>query len=251
MKKILSLLLFSFALIGMQAAELEGQMVSMRKKNTSFNVGQLYIGGHMGFAVPTAIGEDDKWTFKDAAKTGFVIYADVMRQMNQAVGLGGEIGFRNYPYNDQKFLAVNSQYGTYESKFRALDFDLTGRVFFSTNSVRPFLGIFAGGELIMNQATFVPKGEYLKYTETDYKKTNLSPLFGVMAGAYFKVGKRTLLSVQGRLAIVPTVKSEVQYAIPENYPYERYSIHPVAHEKQTNVSITVGLHVGRDRKNQH
>lgn len=233
-------------------------IMGLKKKNTSYQVGQLYIGGHVGVAVPTSIGEDDGWTFKDAAKTGFVIYGDVMRQMNQAIGLGGEIGFRNYPYNDQKIHPnVNGESrritgrASYEATYRGLDFDLTGRVFITTKAVRPFIGVFGGGEIVMNSVTYNPPPSYQKYTVTDCKTTNLSPLFGFMAGAYFKAGKRTLMSVQGRIAFVTSVKDGVISVYNDDYPQDKpEALHPIAHEKETNISITIGLHVGKDAKNQ-
>ena len=70
-----------------------------------------------------------------------------MRQMNQSVGVGAEAGFRSYGYNDNKTWANLTRYGTFDATYRAVDLNLTGKLFFSRNSVRPFLGVLVGGEL--------------------------------------------------------------------------------------------------------
>lgn len=222
------------------------------RRYDTFNVGQIYAGGHVGFAIPTSIGRSSAdLSFRDVAKTGFVIFADVMRQMNQSVGLGAEVGFRNYPYNDKKTWSNLTRYGTFEATYRALDFNLTGRLFFSRNTVRPFLGITAGGEVIMNSVDFTPNTKYAgAMTATTYSTTNLSASLGLMTGAYFKAGKRTLMSCQIRLNIVPQLKDDVIEVADSDYG-DIQTVAQNPHGNQTNISVTLGLHIGTQRNNKH
>lgn len=222
-----------------------------KKQNTSFLVGQIYAGGHAGFAVPTSIGRsDDEISFKDVAKTGFVIYGDMMWQMNQAIGLGGEIGYRRYGYNDKKTWGNLTRYGTFDATFQTIDFDLTGRVFIGRQSIRPFVGILIGGEVLMNDVDFAPSTQYQgSVPATVYETRNLSVMYGLMAGAYFKAGRRTLLSVQARLNFVPTVDDgTIEITQPNG---DLQTIFQNTHGNQTNISVTFGLHIGTQKNNKH
>lgn len=221
------------------------------KQNTSFLVGQIYVGGHVGFAIPTSIGRSsDELSFRDVAKTGFVIYADGMRQMNQAIGLGAEVGYRKYGYNDKKTWGSLTRYGSFDADYQAVDLNLTGRVFIGRQSIRPFIGILVGGELIMNSVDFNPSTQYKgAINATQYKTTNLSAAYGVMAGAYFKAGRRTLVSVQARLNFVPTLEGGTISVTQSNGDIQYISQNQ--HGNQTNVSVTVGLHIGTQKNNKH
>ena len=247
MKNILLLLsLFSVAI---SALATEG---SARRINSTYNVGQIYVGGHIGMGVPLAIGrKDSQIAFNDVAKTGFVVYADAMRLMTQNISLGADFGFRNYPYNDKKTWSNLTRYGTFEASYRALDLDVTGRLFFTTNSVRPFFGVFGGAELIMNDVDFIPSASYAEsISATQYSTTNISPMFGFMAGVYMKVGKRTLLSLQGRLSFVPTLDDGIiEITNPRNQ--EVQTMYQNVHGNQTNLAITLGIHVGTNKNNKH
>lgn len=218
--------------------------------NTSFNVGQLYVGGHVGFSLPTAIGrEKDQISFKDVAKTGFVIFADGMYQMNQQVGVGGEVGFRTYPYNDERTWSNLTRYGAFEASYTAIDFGLNGRLFLTRTAVRPFLGIHAGGEVAMNKVDFVPNAKYASLAKpTVYESNSLSACFGFMTGAYFKVGRRTLASVQIRLSLVPQLKDEDIVVTNEYQEIQTTKQNP--HGNQNNLSVTVGLHIGTQKNNK-
>lgn len=221
-----------------------------KKQNTSFLVGQIYVGGNVGFAVPLGLGRsDDELAFNDVAKTGFVINADVMRQMNQAIGLGAEVGYRKYGYNDKKTWGSLTRYGAFDASYQALDFDLTGRVFIGRQSIRPFIGILVGGELIMNNVDFTPSTQYSgAIAATQYKTTNLSVAYGVMSGAYFKAGRRTLLSLQVRLNFVPSLEDgTIEVKNNDDIQY----IHQNQHGNQHNLTITLGLHVGTQKNNKH
>lgn len=219
-------------------------------RSSTFNVGQIYVGGHVGFAIPTAIGRgDDELSFRDVAKTGFVIYGDVMRQMNQSVGVGAEAGFRSYGYNDNKTWANLTRYGTFDATYRAVDLNLTGKVFFSRNSVRPFLGVLVGGELVMNTVDFTPNTKYSGVMKaTKYDSKGLSAAFGVMTGAYFKAGRRTLASLQLRLNVVPQLKDVTISVVGDNGDIQSIAQNP--HGNQTNISVTFGLHIGTQRDNR-
>lgn len=219
-------------------------------RSSTFNVGQIYVGGHIGFAIPTSIGrDDDEISFRDVAKTGFVIYADAMRQMNQSIGVGAEFGFRNYGQNDKKTWSNLTRYGEFEATYRALDLNLTGRLFFSRKAVRPFFGVLVGGELIMNSVDFTPNTQYAgAISATQYKTNNISPAFGVMTGAYFKAGRQTLASLQVRLNIVPQLKDDVISMQSSNGDTQSIAQNP--HGNQTNISVTLGLHIGTQRDNR-
>lgn len=222
-----------------------------KKQNTSFLVGQLYAGGNVGFAVPLGLGrKDDELAFNDVAKTGFVINADAMWQMNQAIGLGGEVGYRKYGYNDQKTWGSLTRYGAFDASYQAIDFDLTGRVFIGRQSIRPFIGILVGGELIMNNVDFNPSTQYAgSIAATKYKTTNLSVAYGVMTGAYFKAGRRTLLSLQMRLNLVPKVDDGIIQVEQSNGDIQ--NIHQNQHGNQHNLTITLGMHIGTQKNNKH
>lgn len=215
----------------------------------TFNVGQVYAGGHVGFAIPTAIGRGGgELSFRDVAKTGFVVYADVMKQMNQSIGLGAEAGFRNYPYNDKKTWSNLTRYGQFEASYRAIDLNLMGRLFFSRNAIRPVLGIVVGGELIMNSVDFTPNNRYEGVVRpTVYETRSVSPAFGVMTGAYYKAGRRTLVSLQLRLNFVPRLKDDT---IEVDTGSDIQSIAQNPHGNQTNISVSLGLHVGTQRNNR-
>lgn len=215
----------------------------------TFNVGQVYVGGHAGFAIPTSLGRGgEELSFRDVAKTGFVIYADVMRQMNQSIGLGAEAGFRNYPYNDKKTWSNLTRYGQFEASYRAVDFNLTGRLFFTRNAIRPLLGVVVGGELVMNSVDFTPNNRYEGVVRpTVYDTKSISPAFGVMTGAYYKAGRRTLVSLQMRLNFVPRLKDDT---IEIDTGSDIQSIAQNPHGNQTNISVTLGLHIGTQRNNR-
>lgn len=221
------------------------------RQNTSFLVGQLYAGGHIGFAVPLGLGRGgDELAFNDVAKTGFVVYADVMKQLNQAIGLGGEVGYRRYGYNDKKTWGSLTRYGSFDANYQAVDFNLTGRVFLGRQSIRPFIGVLVGGEVIINDVDFAPSKQYAgAINATQYKTTNLSSAFGVMAGAYFKAGRRTLLSVQARLNIVPQLKDGVIEVSQPNGDLQYIAQNQ--HGNQSNISVTVGMHIGTQKNNKH
>lgn len=222
-----------------------------RKQNTSFLVGQVYVGGNVGFAIPLGIGRgDDELAFNDVAKTGFVIAADIMRQMNQAIGLGGEVGYRRYGYNDKKTWGQLTRYGAFDASYQAIDFNLTGRVFIGRQSIRPFIGVIAGGELIMNNVDFTPSTQYSGSIDaTNYKTTNLSVAYGVMSGAYFKAGRRTLLSLQVKLNFIPTLEDgKIQITQPNG---DTQDIYQNQHGNQTNLTITLGMHIGTQKNNKH
>lgn len=223
---------------------------AFRKQNTSFLVGQLYVGGHVGFSVPLGLGrKDEELAFNDVAKTGFVIYADCMKQMNQAIGLGGEVGYRRYGQNDKKTWGTLTRYGNFDATYQAIDFDLTGRVFIGRQSIRPYIGILAGGELVMNSMDFTPNSAHSNLDATVYKTTNVSVLYGVMAGAYFKAGKRTLLSISARLSFVPTLDDGLIEITESNGDTQH--IYKNMHGNQHNISVTVGMHIGTQKNNKH
>lgn len=221
-----------------------------RRQNTSFLVGQVYVGGDIGFAVPLGVGRgSDELAFNDVAKTGFAIYGDVMRQMNQAIGLGGEVGYRKYGYNDKKTWGSLTRYGAFDAKYQALDFNLTGRLFIGRQSIRPFIGILVGGEMIMNSVDFTPSKQYESIAATNYKTTNMSVAYGVMSGAYFKAGRRTLLSLQVRLNFVPTLDDgTIEVSQPNG---DIQYIAQNQHGNQTNLTVTLGMHIGTQKNNKH
>lgn len=219
-------------------------------RGSTFNVGQIYVGGHLGFAIPTSIGRSsNEISFRDVAKTGFVIYADMMRQMNQSIAVGAEAGFRNYGQNDQKTWSNLTRYGNFEAKYQAVDLNLTGRLFFTRQSIRPFLGVQVGGELIMNSVDFTPNTKYQGAIDaTQYKTNNISPAFGIMTGAYFKAGRQTLASLQVRLNIVPQLKDDIISMESSNGDIQSIAQNP--HGNQTNISVTLGIHIGVQQDNR-
>lgn len=220
------------------------------RQNSSFLVGQVYAGGNVGFAIPMGIGRSgDELAFNDVAKTGFAIYADVMRQMNQAIGLGGEVGYRKYGYNDKKTWGSLTRYGAFDASYQAVDFNLTGRLFLGRQSIRPFIGVLVGGELIMNSVDFTPSKQYQNIPATNYKTTNMSVAYGVMSGAYFKAGRRTLLSLQVRLNFVPTLDDgTIEVSQPNG---DTQFIAQNQHGNQTNLTVTLGMHIGTQKNNKH
>lgn len=221
-----------------------------RRQNTSFLVGQVYVGGDIGFAVPLGVGRgSDELAFNDVAKTGFAIYGDVMRQMNQAIGLGGEVGYRKYGYNDKKTWGQLTRYGAFDATYQAVDFNLTGRLFIGRQSIRPFIGVLVGGELIMNSVDFTPSKQYESISATNYKTTNMSVAYGVMSGAYFKAGRRTLLSLQVRLNFVPTLDDGTIEVTQPNGDIQFISQNQ--HGNQTNLTVTLGMHIGTQKNNKH
>ena len=217
---------------------------------SSFNVGQVYVGGHLGMAVPLSLGrDDDEISFHDVAKTGFVIYADGMYQMSQAIGVGAELGFRTYPYSDERTWSNLTRYGTFEAKYTAFDFALNGRLFLGRKTIRPFLGVAAGGELIMNSIDFVPNSLSSSTHATNYDSHFVSACFGFMGGAYFKAGKRTLVSLQVRLNLVPNLKDELIEMTGAQGDIQTVQRNP--HGNQNNLMVTIGLHVGTQKNNKH
>ncbi len=226
----------------------------MGRANDTFNVGQIYFGGHIGASIPMSIGrDDDEISFRDVANTGFAIHGDATYMLNQQVALGGEIGFMNFGYNSGGDGTWNdlSKCGVLEATFRTLDFLVTGRVFFTRNSFRPFIGIVAGGAVLFNSLDFTPDTKYQgSLTSTTYETTNLSVAYGPMAGIYFKAGKRTLISLQARLTFVPTLDDSVIRTVNPDTYVETYT-YQNTHGNQHNLMISLGLHVGKNKNNKH
>ena len=256
MKKIwaaavaIAMLLSSPMAMDAEELELASPVPVPASRSSTFNVGQIYVGGHIGFAIPTSIGRgDDELSFRDVAKTGFVIYGDMMRQMNQSIGVGAEAGFRSYGYNDKKTWANLTRYGTFDATYRAIDLNLTGRVFFSRTAVRPFLGVLVGGEFVMNTVDFTPNTKYTGAMKaTKYDSKGISPAFGVMTGAYFKAGRQTLASLQVRLNVVPHLKDGEISVVGDNGDIQSIAQNP--HGNQTNISVTLGIHIGTQQNNR-
>ena len=219
-----------------------------QRMGATYNVGQIYIGGNLGMGIPTAIGRNkDQVSFKDVAKLGFSASADAMRLMNQSIGLGGEVFYQTNSYNEDYWSGI-SRYGSFENKYQTVGLNLTGRVFISTKALRPFIGIGAGGALVHNSMDFQPNSKSSFNQPVNYTTNNISPVFGVMTGIYNKIGKRTLLSIQIRLNVITKVKDDV---IPVDNADGANTITQNAHGNQNNIMVTLGLHIGSDRKNQH
>ena len=70
-----------------------------------------------------------------------------------------------------------------------------------------------------------------------------------MAGAYFKAGRRTLLSVQARLNIVPQLKDGVIEVSQPNGDLQYIAQNQ--HGNQSHISVTVGMHIGTQKNNKH
>ena len=221
---------------------------SAQRMGATYNVGQIYIGGNLGMGIPTAIGRNKKdVSFKDVAKLGFSASADAMRLMNQSIGLGAEVMYQTNSYNEEYWSGI-SRYGSFENKYQTVGLNLTGRVFMTTKALRPFIGIGAGGALLHNEMDFQPNSKSSFNQPVNYTTNNISPVFGIMTGIYNKVGKRTLLSIQIRLNLITKVKDDV---IPVDNADGANTIAQNAHGNQNNIMVTLGLHIGSDRKNQH
>ena len=210
----------------------------------SFNVGQIYAGLHLGVGVPLAIGCNDDPKFNDVARSGFAVVGDGMWMPTENIGLGAQIGFQNFPYNEEYWGNLGWR-GTFDASFHSLNFGLTGRIFLTKNQLRPFLGIAAGGEMVKNSLSFTHQTN--PDVNFSYDTANLSPAFGLMTGMYYKVAKRAMVSINIRLNIIPLLEKETHSTYDNQTHQQGDPVVYNAHGKQNNLLITVGLHIGTNK----
>lgn len=209
----------------------------------TFQAGQIYCGGHLGFTLPTNIGrKDGDIGFHDVAKVGFSGSLEGMYLVTRAIGLGLEVGYKGWPYSETGTWANLTRYGTFDARYRALDIQATGRFLIGREVCRPFVGIRAGAEISKNFVNFTPDEQHQSFQPTDYQVNCACPTFGPLLGLFIKAGRRALASLTANLNIVPGIK---QGSIEVTSEYgDLQTTHYNVHGAQTNFSLTIGFQWG-------
>lgn len=235
---LLPLLSLSLPVLG------EGHGAPHNPRPAMYNRGQIYCGGHLGFALPTNIGrQGDQIGFHDVAKVGFCGSVEGFWLMIPHLGLGVEVGYKGYPGSDAGTWANLTRYGTFEAKYRALDAQVTARAFFTKALCRPFLGVRAGVELTKNSVDFQPDPNHPSFQAMSYAVSGTSPAFGFGTGVFIRAGKRALASIQANINIVPSIK-EGAITVQDDVTYDEQTTYYNVHGAQTNFSVTVGFQYG-------
>lgn len=223
-----------------------------RKKSIS-ETGQIYIGGGLGLNIPTKIGrESNQVNFTDVARLGFVSYLNGMWMQSEVVGIGAELNYLSNPYNDQYWINLTTNYrGSFDAYYRSLGLNMNGKLFFGKRDIRPYFGVFVGGNFIMNYLSFVSDPQFVGTTQDatvsyNYRKIKLG--FGGDLGVSYKLSNTTRMFLNARLSLIPFLDEVVKQIkdSSESYYYNEYSNSVVMnpHGCQNTIMITVGLNFG-------
>ena len=223
-----------------------------RKKSVS-ETGQIYIGGGLGLNIPTKIGrESNQVNFTDVARLGFVFYLNGMWMQSEVVGIGAELNYLSNPYNDQYWINLTTNYrGSFDAYYRSLGLNVNGKLFFGKRDIRPYFGVFVGGNFIMNYLSFVSDPQFVGTTQDatvsyNYQKIKLG--FGGDLGVSYKLSNTTRMFLNVRLSLIPFLDEVVKQIkdSSESYYYNEYSNSVVMnpHGCQNTIMITVGLNFG-------
>lgn len=209
---------------------------------SGFDRGQIYVGGRIGVGVPLSLGRSgDEVSFKDVVSVGFAAKADAMWMASQAIGIGGEVGFNNFPYREQYW---SNTRGSFDATYHDISAGVLGRVIMGSYDLKPYFGIVANAHLLQNKLIFDSRFEGTMQDESvSYNSVQIKPGFAAECGIFYKVGKNSNLSIALRLNVLPFLDAEEMTTI-DSYTYVERKVVVNPHGNQNNFEVLVGLHFG-------
>ncbi len=195
------------------------------------NAQDYFIGGKIGYSIPTNIGNSDK-------ENGFANYADNGWQVsllgkwfyNKSLSLGADAGYQ-YQGQGDKWNVYNR--GEVDASYQTIRLLLNGTYYFNQSDARPYLGVSFGAYYLINSLDF--KANSITNESITYTSKNWKPGVAPQAGILIEVSKKTLLDIHVQMDLIAQMQSVY-------HRDEDYTENP--HEKQNQISINIGLLFG-------
>ncbi|MBS2098360.1 hypothetical protein [Carboxylicivirga linearis] len=194
----------------------------------------VYMGGRVAMTLPTNIGKDSELPmgFKDMSTTGIeAAYFGRWFYMKR-LSLGWDLAYQ-FQSIDEDFWNVENR-GEVTGNYQTIQLLVEGNYYFSSDEIRPYLGITTGAFALFNQRTYSSSNEAANASNT-YKYQKVMPGLAPQAGILFEIGSNTFLDIHARLVLMPNLDEE--YVYDENIG--EISTNP--HGAQNHLSLSIGL----------
>ena len=192
-----------------------------------------FIGGMLGYSIPTNIGNSEEYGFKDYADKGWEVAAVGKWFYQQNLSLGYHIG---YQFQAEGEIWDVDRYGDVSASYQTFRLLLNGAYYFSQDEIRPYLGLSFGAYYMINTMDFDASSATNKsvaYTAKEWKP-GIAPQVGVL----LELSKKTMLDCKLQMDLVahmePTVVIDPDYGAVTQNP----------HGNQNQFSFSVALIFG-------